>query len=179
MPGFALARNHLDLEKRDLSPALTARAPSAVTVPENPPSRDSTCMNYSHLPWHHWTFNYILSFLTTLTNQRQRSWTFENLLSSLTTTTTTTPLLHTISLLTTTATTTSTPPSSMDNHGPRRCSETVGGFILSTLLVVVYECIDTYIYIKNLPPPPRFFCRLGGLGLGVVVVIGVWALSRG
>lgn len=165
MSGFALARNHLDLEKRIPSPALTARARSAVTMPENPPARDSTCTNSNHMPRHHWTFNNILSFLTTLTNQRQRSWTFENLLSSLTTTTTTTPssIPSLYSLLpssypcittTTTTTTTSTPPSSMDNHGPRRCSEAVGGFIPSTLLVVVYECMDTYIYIKNFPPPP-------------------------
>lgn len=183
MPGFALAGNHLDLEKRDLSPALTARAPSAATMPENPPAPDSTCTNSSHLPRHHWTFNNILSFLT---NQRQRSWTFENLLSSLTTTTPfSIPSLYSLlpssfpfMTTTTTTTTTSTPPSSMDNHGPWRYSEALGGFILSTLLVVVYECMDTNIYIKNLPPPSRSFCRLGALGLGVVVMIGLWALSK-
>lgn len=166
MPGFALARNHLDPTKRQPSPALRKRDSPTVSTPKDSPSY----VDIGKPRRGDWTIKHLLSLLTTTTTRFSKS-SFHALLPS-----------SSYPLITTTTTATTTPSTlPMDNHGPRRFSEAFAGFILSTLLVVVYECIDIYIYIKTLPPPPRFLCRLvGGLGAVLVVgVVGVWALSRG
>lgn len=198
MPGFALARNHLDPMKRTPSPALTKWDSPTVSTPKIPSSHDSTCMNSNHLPRRRWTFQDVLAFLTEL---RQGQWSFNDILSFFTSLRQRPwTLKHLLSLLLTTAARFSTP--SLDSLLPSSCrlitvnttpstpfserfSTTdiivpLAGFILSTLLVILYECIDIYIYLKTLPPPPRFLCRLGALGgLGILVGVGIWGLSRG
>ena len=42
----------------------------------------------------------------------------------------------------------------------REVAEAVIGLALSVLLVLVYECVSIYIYIKSLPPPPPFLSKL-------------------
>ena len=59
--------------------------------------------------------------------------------------------------------------------------EALGGLVLSVLLVVMYECVGVYVYLKKLPPPPRLLWRLRVLVRLVVVVVGLRVLtgSRG
>ena len=42
----------------------------------------------------------------------------------------------------------------------RELAEALVGLVLSTLLVVVYECVSAYMYMKDLPPPPGFLSKL-------------------
>ena len=167
MPGFALARNHLDLTARD--PPLISKAqdpPLSPTTPKDTPSSSpaSTCTSRIH--------------------PRQRDWTFKNILPSLTTTTATTRFSRKSlrSFLTSSYTDTAQSPPSTDDH-PRLSSSSVsdmtavvGGLILSVLLVVVYECVDIYVYLKSLPAPPRFLCRVVGLVIVPAVVGGLCCL---
>lgn len=67
---------------------------------------------------------------------------------------------------------------SMD--GPRLLSfgeltEAFVGLVLSTLLVIVYECLSAYTYIKDLPPPPPFLPKLVVL---VLLALGLRTLIR-
>ena len=49
------------------------------------------------------------------------------------------------------------------------------GLILPMLLVIVYECVSIYIYIKDLPRPPPFFLKLVLL---VLLAVGLQTLKR-
>lgn len=66
-----------------------------------------------------------------------------------------------LSLFVTYTVTSSTHPT--DNHrlpSPREVAEASIGLALSVLLVIVYECVSIYIYIKSLPRPPPFLSKL-------------------
>ena len=49
------------------------------------------------------------------------------------------------------------------------------GLLLSVLLVIAYECVGVYVYMKQLPPPPRFLSKLGML---VLMAVGSWILLK-
>lgn len=56
----------------------------------------------------------------------------------------------------------------------REVTEAVIGLAVSVLLVIVYECVSIYIYLKNLPPPPPFLSKLVLL---VLVTVGLRILK--
>lgn len=43
------------------------------------------------------------------------------------------------------------------------------GLALSVFLVIVYESVSLYIYIKDLPPPPPFLSKLV-----MLMLLAVW-----
>lgn len=57
----------------------------------------------------------------------------------------------------------------------RELAEALVGLVLSTLLVIVYECVSAYMYIKDLPPPPPFLLKLVLL---VLLAVGLLILKR-
>ena len=61
MPGFALARNHIDSRAWDMPPVSKALDAPLKTMPEEPPLTASTCVNPSPLRQGDWTFKGVLS----------------------------------------------------------------------------------------------------------------------
>ena len=56
----------------------------------------------------------------------------------------------------------------------REVTEAFVGLVLSVLLVIVYECVSIYIYVKDLPRPPPFLSKLVSL---VLLAVGMRILK--
>ena len=161
MRGFALARKHID-SRRAWGPPLEIR-------PKGPPLTASTRASPSHLRQNVWTFKGVLA---SLVNLWQGPWTFKSVLTSLITTTLVSIKSRHSFFASHIATTKSTLP--MEHQHLLSVSDKVtafAGLLLSVLLVVAYECVGVYVYVKRLPPPPRFLSRVGML---VLMAVGLW-----
>ena len=173
MPGFALARNHIDPRAWGTSPVLTPLDPPLETTPEDPPFTASTGVRPSHLRQNVWTSKRVLA---SLVNLWQGPWTFKSVLTSLITTTLVSIKSCRSFFASHIATTKSTLPVE-DQHllsvGDKVTA--FAGLLLSVLLVVAYECVGVYVYVKRLPPPPRFLSRVGML---VLMAVGLWVFIR-
>ena len=173
MPGFALARNHIHTKAWDTSLVSTPLDSPLETTPEEPPMTVRTCVSPSHLRQGEWTFKGILA---TVVELRQGTWTFKSVLTSLITTTTTVSIKSCQSFFASHVASKSTLP--MVNQYPFSVSDQMiafAGLLLSVLLVVIYECVGVYVYVKQLPPPPRLLSRLGMLAL---MAVGSWISMR-
>ena len=171
MPGFALARNHIDWRARDTSPILTPLNPPLETTPEHTPLTASTCVSPSHLRPGDWTFHGVLASLVDLWNG---TWTFKSVCSSLIATTLTS-MKSCHSFFASRVATKSTLPVDDQHLSMSEKMIAFAGLLLSVLLVIVYECVGVYLYVKQLPPPPRFLSKLGIL---VLMAVGSWILMR-
>ncbi len=56
----------------------------------------------------------------------------------------------------------------------REVTEACVGLVLSVLLIIVYECVSIYIYVKELPRPPPFLSKLALL---VLLAVGLRILK--
>ena len=177
MPGFALARNHIDSTAWDPPPALTPLNPPFETTPEELPLTASTCVSPSHLRQGDWTFKGVLASLVDLW---RGTWTFKSILTSLITTTLVSMKSRQSFLGSHIATTTTTTKATLpvdDQHLLSVIDKLIAfaGLLLSVLLVVAYECVGVYVYMKRLPPPPRFLSTLGML---VLMAVGLRVSMR-
>lgn len=156
MPGFALADNQF-MEQDDTPLVFAAQTRPRIPTEQDPSlAASASVMNVSPL-------------------RRERPG-LEDLLASLTT------RYPVPSLLSYTAALSTCSAEDSPFYSLGEGMEALGGLLLSVLLVVVYECVGVYVYLKKLPPPPpRFSWRLGVLVLLVVVVVGlrVWTGSLG
>ena len=172
MPGFALARNHIDPGAWHTSLVSTPLDSPLGKTPEEPPMTASTCVSPSHLRQGEWTFKGVLA---TLVDLWQGTWTFKSVLTSLSTTTLVS-MKSCHSIFDSGIATKSRLP--MDDQHLRSVSDKMiafAGLLLSVLLVIAYECVGVYVYMKQLPPPPRFLSRLGML---VLMAVGLRILMR-
>ena len=143
---------------------------------EEPPLTASTCVSRSHLRQGDWTFKGVRD---TIVDLWQGTWTFKSILTSLITTTLVSMKSRQSFLgsqIATTTTTKATLP--MDDQHLLSLTDTMiafAGLLLSALLVVAYECVGVYVYMKQLPPPPRFLSTLGML---VLMAVGMRVSMR-
>ena len=143
MPGFALAENHIMEPNPSL--VLTAQNPARTSTKQGPPlATSASTTNVSHLQQGRRS----LGVLTSLTTRYPFSF---------------------LASYTAALSTRSAADSRFLSLGEG--TEALGGLVLSVFLVIVHECVGVYLYVKKLPPPPRFLWRLAVLVVVVVVVV--------
>ena len=157
MPGFALAKNHPLLSTAQ-EPSLKVQQPSLAertpVIVQSPPLASSQHNDLNHiLQGHRPSFKYLLpTFPTSVSMASLLSYFVEY-------------------------TATSSTRFPYDPRLPLSWSEMMEAFIalvLSVLLVFAYECVNIYIYLRDLPSPPLFMSKLVGF---VLLVVG-WRVLR-